>query len=252
MRTRLAKKALKRTPPAANLSGNQLFHRLHLYLQPRTGQIYVSSLNATEAVWTLEDFYDREAVRLFADYTDYRNMQPVTRELNVSYPAIDTVHLLTYMRYNTLSPPGKSSVVMVNVRMEALFEKIYTPLEEMDTSLLLIDEQGRLRYSSAAETQHAKELAAKVVSRSGRQGTFVEDGAGAGTIVCYRPAFGGYWTLIFTANQNQMFNLLETSTFSIWVLIFTLLFALFVLRLRGANAPLGPGPAGQSGPTGGC
>ena len=26
----------------------------------------------------------------------------------------------------------------------------------------------------------------------------------------------------------------------------------FVLRLRGANAPLGPGPAGQSGPTGGC
>lgn len=204
---------------------NYFIDSIYIY-NPRIGQIYVSSLNATEAVWTLEDFYDREAVRLFADYTDYRNMQPVTRELNVSYPAIDTVHLLTYMRYNTLSPPGKSSVVMVNVRMEALFEKIYTPLEEMDTSLLLIDEQGRLRYSSAAETQHAKELAAKVVSRSGRQGTFVEDGAGAGTIVCYRPAFGGYWTLIFTANQNQMFNLLETSTFSIWVLVFTLLFAL--------------------------
>ena len=45
----------------------------------------------------------------------------------------------------------------------------------------------------------------------------------------------------FTANQNQMFNLLETSTFSIWVLIFTLLFALLcfgcaVLMRRLAQA----------------
>ena len=153
-------------------------------------------------------------------------MQPVIRSLNVSYPSMETLELMTYLRYNTLAQPGTSTVIMINVRMEVLFEQIYTPLEEMNANMLLIDEEGKLRYSAAGQSDREEELVREVLEQESQSGEFVWDWRGTQTIVCYSQAFGGYWKLIFTANQRQMFSLLQTQYFSIWTMLFTLMFAI--------------------------
>lgn len=220
---------------------NYFIDSIYLY-NPHNNTVYISSPNATLAVQTLAEFYDREAAELFENYSMYENMQPVSRRLTVSYPTMEDLGFISYLRYNTLAKPSESSVIMINVRQETFFEQMYTPLEGVDTGLMLVDKDGASQLAAAEpRPKGEQQVVQRVLDYRQSDGVFIMDADGSKTLVCYRPAFGGYWTLIFTANQNQMLSLLEMREYFLWIFIFAvvlgvLLSACIILFRRLAAA----------------
>lgn len=190
--------------------------------------IYASSPNATEAVWTPESFYDKQASEIFRSYTEYENMQPIFRELPVSYPVLENVGLISFLRYNTLASPDESSVMMVNVRQDVFWEHMTLLAEEIDSQLILLGKSGELQHVNAAPNQPPISIPQSVtdylLSANAPEGSFVSELSGGKNIICYQSIFDGYYTLVSITRQNTLSGLLKTTHYTTWVVLFFLLF----------------------------
>lgn len=190
--------------------------------------IYVSSPNATEAVWTLESFYDNEASEIFRAYTEYENMQPIFRKLSVSYPVLENVGLISFLRYNTLASPDESSILMVNVRQNIFWEHITLLANEIDSALILLDKNGEWQHVNAAGNQPPisipKSVTEYLLTTHAREGSFFSELPGGKSVICYQSIFDDYFILASITSQNNLSSLLKTTHYITWVVLFFLLF----------------------------
>lgn len=191
--------------------------------------VYVSSPNATEAVWTLDQFYDNDASVIFRTYQNYENAQPIFRNLTVSYPAVERIGILSFLRYNTLALPSESSVLMINVRQNAFWKQINLLANDMGSDLFLLDKNGQTLFLSDSESSPSisipQDTIQLILSSPSSDGYFLTGHSDGSRIICYQPIFDGYYTLVSVTGQNPVLNLFETNHF------FTLIAPFFFLFL---------------------
>ena len=195
--------------------------------------IYVSSPNAVEAVWTLNSFYDPGALELIASYTDYENMEPIFRNLTVSYPKLEQIPLVTFLRYDTLSQPDHSSVLIINIRQDLFFEQMNILTENTGSHLFLVHREGDCLPLDSSSWQLPESVLTKVSSlfssRPLSSGYYLSQDSQTNHIICYQPVFEKDWLLISVTDQNQMAHLIDIRSY-LWELIaFLLLFAVLCI-----------------------
>lgn len=197
--------------------------------------IYVSSPNATEAVWTLNSFYDPGALELIDSYMNYENMEPIFRDITVSYPKLEQIHLVSFLRYDTLSQPNKSSVLIINIRQDIFFEQMKVLTEDTGSHLFLVHRDGSYLPVNSPFDQLPEAILSKMgslfSSHSLSSGYYLSEDASANNIICYQPVFEKDWLLISITDQNQMSHLMDIKSYLLELVIFLLLFAILCIAL---------------------
>ncbi len=191
-------------------------------------QIYVSSANATEAVYSIEDFYDQDAVAYFRSYQDYHNMSPIFRTLTTTYPKMDDINVVSYLRYNTLALPNQSSVLIINVNLSSFFELPSTWETNPASQFLFVDRNGVIGAQTASGADNPQSLQAminRVLHSSNDEGFLIDRAAGAPTILCYRSIFNNEWLLLSVSDEYDLYALLGTSGYTASITVFVLFFA---------------------------
>lgn len=205
---------------------NYLVDSIYIY-NNRNQNVYVASPNAMEAVYALSDFYDQSAVEVLNRYQNYQNMSPFFRNLISTYPTMEVVPMVSYLRYNTLAPQGDSYVIMINIREDVLYEQLNTVSADMDTLLLLADQQGSVKQISSPEgdLEIPEGLAQKVLKQEETDGYFVDESLSAERIVCYRSVLNNKWVLISVSDENSLNILFRSNEYIGSLLMLILLFA---------------------------
>lgn len=192
----------------------------------RNQTVYVSSPNAIEAVYPIEDFFDPGAASLIQSYQNYSNMQPIFRSFSSTYPSVETVSLISYLRYNTLAPAGQSNVMIINIRQEVLFERLNTVSMDMGTTLLLVNREGVLEtVHSAGEYRSVQQIVEKVLRRTDEEGCFIDGTDRSEHIVCYQPILNNEWILISISSESSLNSLFKNNEYILSLFLLILLFA---------------------------
>ena len=190
---------------------NSNFYIDSIYIYNRSnGNIYVSSPNGRESVYTEDSFFDDDALDIMKDYSGYSNMQPLFREVCFDYPYDTEINFISFLRFNTLKKDGSSDVIMINVRQE-IFSALLEELPENDSRLLVfsvapdsyITVAGKeYRYSSQAISILLDDLENK--NNSG-----LSEVDGSGYIVCAQPVMNGYVDLVLIASESDIDSVMQ-------------------------------------------
>lgn len=149
--------------------------------------IYVSSPNASEAVYSVDDFYDQGAIELIREYRDYQNMMPIYRTTSVSYPTVQNVDYVTYLRYNTLANNGETSILVINIRKDVLFSQLNAGILDTGTLLFFVDQGGVISSLDGLEQDDTAidPIIDKVTSETNTSGFFPYTTESGTCTVCY-------------------------------------------------------------------
>lgn len=203
---------------------NYLVDSIYIY-NYMNGNVYVSSPNAIEAVYTLHSFYDHSAAELLRNYQSYKNMHPVFRSFVSTYPLVETIPMMSYLRYNTLAPVGESYVVIINIREEVLYEQLNTVSEDMDTVLLLANENDCIKIiNDDTDVGVPTDVSKSVLQQDSKEGYFVDGGFRSGHIICYRPVLSDNWILISVSDGSSLNSLFRNNEYILSLLLLVLLF----------------------------
>lgn len=78
-------------------------------------------------------------------------MSPIFRTLTTTYPKMDDINVVSYLRYNTLALPNQSSVLIINVNLSSFFELPSTWETNPASQFLFVDRNGVLALKPLPE-----------------------------------------------------------------------------------------------------
>lgn len=193
---------------------------------------YVSSSNSTQAVQRKGDMYDTQAAEIISRYWEYDNMQPIARRLNVSYPKMATLGLVSYLRYNALSQGRATCILMINTKQEVYLTGLWRGVHSEEFHIDLIDKQGISQITlddvSLGDDLSHHSYISHVVSENGKRGYFRDMIDGQSCFVFYDASFSDYWSLCYSISQNYINSLLGTRSKFSWLVVLIVLLAVFV------------------------
>jgi two-component system response regulator YesN len=202
-----------------------------IYIFNRAGnELYVSSPNAQEAVYSPSEFYDQQAVDLMMQYSSYRNMQPIFRHEDVSYPNEARIQLVSFLRYNTLKKANMSDVIMINIKQDIFSRLIGKDSQMSNRMLLFTDGSGwfaKVGNSSSVYDDNA--IAGILEKLEGTRGAFCVSIGGRDCIVCHQSVMNGMMSLVLVADESNISTITRTEGYGYSILLLAVLFAICIL-----------------------
>lgn len=183
---------------------------LYIY-NAQNDTFYVSSEHSTQAVQPMGELFDMQVRDLVANCREYQNMQPISRTLGVSYPRLETLSYVTYLRYNTFPQGTAPWVLVINVRQDAYFSGLWQPSPDVEFRVDCVDKSGvtqlSLTGSAIGEDLSGLPHIRRVLEEDGKRGFFHEIVDGQSCIVFFDAAFSDYWTLCYAVSQQYISSL---------------------------------------------
>ncbi|WP_169310042.1 AraC family transcriptional regulator [Parasphaerochaeta coccoides] len=200
-----------------------------IYIYNRSDDtIYVSSPNALEAVYSPSDFYDEGASDLMEHYSAYKNMQPIFRRIEVTYPDESVSSYVSFIRYNTLKPTNHSDVVMINVKLD-IFSQLLSSVPENNNRLLLFaDSAGWYEVIAGSRASYSEHTIETVLQKL-NEGSFdirLED---KHYIVCSQRVMSSAIHIVLIADESTMSTITQAKGYSHSLMLLALLFAVCII-----------------------
>ena len=96
---------------------NPVMDSIYLY-NPLNDSYYISSDHSTQAVQTRREMFDYRINDILDHLEAYENLQPIVRSITVSFPKLETLEYVTFIRYNTLNRQNPGNVLVINIRKD--------------------------------------------------------------------------------------------------------------------------------------
>lgn len=191
-------------------SSSYLIDSIYVY-NKKNNNVYVSSPHMTEAAYSLSSFPDFEASSIIQDYMSFNNLEPVFRVYNAFYPVLQEIPYISFIRYNNLSRPNESNVILVNIRQDVLSDLINKDAKKTGGLLFLIDSSGTSRIISGDETIFSELLFEEVSEKIERgEESFITKADGHKYIVCSSSVLADNARLVLVADENIVLATTET------------------------------------------
>lgn len=218
-------------------SSSYLIDSIYVY-NKKNNNVYVSSPHMTEAAYSLSSFPDFEASSIVQDYMSFNNLEPIFRVYNAIYPVLQEIPYISFIRYNNLSRPNESNVILVNIRQDVLSDLINKDAEKTGGLLFLIDSSGVSRIISGDETIYSDLLFKEVREKIERgEESFITKADGHKYIVCSSSVLANNARLVLVADENIVLATTETKGYASSIILigfffFTTAVALVLLFRR--------------------
>lgn len=196
---------------------NSNFYIDSIYVYNRSnGNIYVSSPNGRESVYTEDSFFDDEALDIMKDYSGYSNMQPLFREVCFDYPYDTEIDFISFLRFNTLKKDGSSDVIMINVRQE-IFSALLEELPENDSRLLVFSAEPDFYITVAGKEYRYSPQAINTIlgNLKDKNNNGLSEVDGLEYVVCAQPVMNGYVDLVLIASESDIDSVMQDRA---WIL----------------------------------
>lgn len=190
---------------------NSNFYIDSIYIYNRSnGNIYVSSPNGRESVYTEDSFFDDDALDIMKDYSGYSNMQPLFREVCFDYPYDTEIDFISFLRFNTLKKDGSSDVIMINVRQE-IFSALLEELPENDSRLLVfsVDPDSYITVAGKEYRYSPQAISILLDDLENKNNSGLSEVDGSGYIVCAQPVMNGYVDLVLIASESDIDSVMQ-------------------------------------------
>lgn len=190
---------------------NSNFYIDSIYIYNRSnGNIYVSSPNGRESVYTEDSFFDDDALNIMKDYSGYSNMQPLFREVCFDYPYDTEINFISFLRFNTLKKDGSSDVIMINVRQE-IFSALLEELPENDSRLLVfsVDPDSYITVAGKEYRYSPQAISILLDDLENKNNSGLSEVDGSGYIVCAQPVMNGYVDLVLIASESDIDSVMQ-------------------------------------------
>lgn len=188
--------------------------------------VYVASPNAREAVYTPDTLYDQGAVELMQHYSEFRNMQPIFRTVDVQYPYEASSPLISFMRYNTLKQANQSNVVMINIKQEIFSKLVSSVPENNDRLLIFTDHTGWYVAIAGDIANYSSGILEAVFSHlDGDEKQFVVDIDNKSYIVCFQSVMNSDIEIVLIADESDISSITQAKEYNYAMLLLAVLFA---------------------------
>nr|WP_319472490.1 helix-turn-helix domain-containing protein [uncultured Sphaerochaeta sp.] len=192
--------------------------------------VYVASPNAVEAVYTPEGFYDDNALQLMQHYSSYKNMEPIFRTIDVTYPFESKASFISFMRYNMLKQDEQSNVMMINIRQDILSKLISSVPENNGRLLLITDRKGWHTIVAGNRWNYSDQLIETVIlALETKENSFVLEADPRKYIVCFQSVMNSRLSIVLIADENDMSSITQTNEYTHSILLLSLLFAVCLI-----------------------
>ncbi len=192
--------------------------------------IHVASPNALEAVYSPADFYDEGALKLMQNYSEYKNMQPIFRTVDVVYPYESVSSYISFMRYNTLRQANQSNVVMINIKQDILSKLISSVPENNDRLLLFTDGTGWYTVVAGNYENYSGNIIETVLLRLGdRDRKFVIRINNKKYIVCFQSVMNSDIDIVLIADESDISTITQAKEYNYSLLLLAVLFAVCII-----------------------
>lgn len=176
---------------------NPVMDSIYLY-NPLNDSYYISSDHSTQAVQTRREMFDYRINDILDHLEAYENLQPIVRSITVSFPKLETLEYVTFIRYNTLNRQNPGNVLVINIRKEAFFQYVH-PAYGMDSETILFLSGDEILLSAYAVPEDRSFLK-QAIEADGGTGYYTDS---AGSLVCYDKSFSPHWWLVYRADVDQ-------------------------------------------------
>lgn len=182
---------------------------------------YISSENSTQAALRSGEMYDVQAAEIVRQLQQYKNLQPISRSLNVSYPQMKTLDYVTYVRYNNLSGQSSPCVLFINVKQETFLNNLWHGEHSEEFRVDMIDKQGRAQLYQPGR-EKGEDLSGLVhiqyvMAANGKQGHFRGQVDGQNCFIFYNAAFSEDWSLCYSISQQYLNGLVNSREKLVWL-----------------------------------
>ncbi len=206
----------------------------------KTGTFYISTNMSVHAVYTEEDFYDREMVSMVKDVDRFEPMMPIPRKLKIegltSNNAEKVRDTYTFLLYDTLLKSDSKNVIVVNVKETQLHKHIDGAFTNAVDNTFLIDTSGRLVSNSwmypMLSDLSSKTYIQPILDHANEPGYYAGDVEGEHSFVTYSATDYLGWRYIRIVPYDvitEKINDMRNNT--IWIAGIILLFGLGVSYL---------------------
>ena len=202
-----------------------------IYIHNRSNDtIYVSSPNALEAVYSPSDFYDEGASELMVHYSAYKNMQPIFREIEVSYPNESISSYISFMRYNTLKQANHSDVVMINIKQDIFSQLLSSAPENNNRLLLFADSTGWYEIIAGNPANYSENTIKTIFQhlKTEKEGFDIRL-KDKKYIVCFQPVMNSSINLVLIADESDMSTITQAKGYSYSLMLLAVLFAFCII-----------------------
>lgn len=181
------------------------------------GMFYTSSDVVADRIQDAASFYDTGIVDIIRQPTQYPNLQPIPRRLEVTNNegkiAQEELDCYTFLFYDTLTKSRNRDMIVVNVSETQLHKTIDGMLTNADTNTFILDANGTLvsnswKYpmlSDLRETPFVKD----VLSKPNEPGYFVADVDGTSSLVSYSEPDPFGWRYVRTVPYREITRSIE-------------------------------------------
>ncbi len=210
-------------------SSNYFIDSIYIYNR-RNGNVYVSSPHMPEAVYKIDDFPDFEATKIFKDYSYINNLEPVFRTFNSFFPALNELHYLSFIRFNTLVKENDSNVIMVNIRQDIL-SPLVSENENIGELLLLMDNNTDSYQIIAGKRSIATDkLMTEVLMKLKKNPeNFTVHSERKNYIICQSSILNGKAQLVMIADETVIDSITRTKGYGNAIVFLALLFVISLL-----------------------
>lgn len=204
---------------------SEFIDSIYIY-NAQNNTFYVSSDHSTQAVQTFGEMFDRQACDLVRHYRDYDNLEPISREVGVSYPKLETARYISYLRYNALQA-GTPSVLIINVSQSAYLSGLWQPSQDVKFRIDLVDKQGISQLDEHEDLSALPHIRG-ALENDGRRGHYVAAVDGQSNLVFFDAAFSDYWIICYAISRQYVASLFGIRTQMSWLVALILLLAALV------------------------
>ncbi len=211
------------------VESNFFIDSIYIYNQ-KNDTVYVASPNAKEAVYSPVEFYDEGAIQLMQNYSEYRNMQPLFRAIDINYPYEATSSYISFMRYNTLKQANQSNVVMINIKQDILSKLISSVPENNERLLLFTDRTGWYVEVAGNYANYSEDIVETILSHlEEKEKSFAIRIQNRKYIVCFQNVMNSDIHIVLIANESDISGITQTKEYNYALLTLALLFAVCII-----------------------
>ena len=211
------------------VESNFFIDSIYIYNRSNT-TIYVASPHAVEAVYSPDEFYDDGALQLMQHYSEYKNMEPIFRTIEVSFPFESTPSYISFMRYNLLKPVGQSNVVMINIKQDILSKLISSIPENNERLLLFTDMKGWHVIVAGNRWNYSEHLIDRILfNLDTKEESFVLEVGDKKYIVCFQNVMNSNLSIVLIADESDIISITQVNEYTYSILLLTILFAVCLI-----------------------